>query len=176
MSKVLTDPKHYTDIADAIRAHLGVETTYLPSEMAAAIGTIPDGANVATGSFTPTKDSDNARKYSKSLRDAPITISGLPFKPTRVYVFTMSVPDGGGDDNALLAFDSDTKSCLYASPADDDEDGYYDDYKDISGGYGDIMSTYGATPYRMEFTEDGFTLCKSSRLLIVGPYYYTAIG
>lgn len=37
MAIVITDEKHYTDIAAAIRSQNGEETTYKPSEMAAAI-------------------------------------------------------------------------------------------------------------------------------------------
>lgn len=37
MAIVITDEKHYTDIAAAIRSKSGEEATYKPSEMAAAI-------------------------------------------------------------------------------------------------------------------------------------------
>lgn len=40
MSKALITESNLTDIADAIRAKLGVETTYRPGDMAAAIGSI----------------------------------------------------------------------------------------------------------------------------------------
>lgn len=43
MALVITDEQNYEDIAGAIRLKLNVETTYLPSEMAAAIGTIDGG-------------------------------------------------------------------------------------------------------------------------------------
>ncbi|MBQ1449367.1 MAG: hypothetical protein IIZ12_00320 [Eggerthellaceae bacterium] len=45
MTTILTDNQHYSDIADAIREQLGVQTTYLPSEMAAAILTIEGGGS-----------------------------------------------------------------------------------------------------------------------------------
>lgn len=38
-----TDLQHYSDIAAAIRAKLGVQTTYTPAQMAAAIAAIPTG-------------------------------------------------------------------------------------------------------------------------------------
>lgn len=45
--------QHLTDIASAIRAKLGVSTTYKPDEMAAAIASIETGAsNFVTGTFT----------------------------------------------------------------------------------------------------------------------------
>lgn len=45
MATVLTDNRHYGDIADAIRAK-GAEGTFLPSEMATAIASLPDGGGV----------------------------------------------------------------------------------------------------------------------------------
>ena len=43
MSQVLTDNKHYTDIANAIREKNGLTTTYKPAEMANAITAIETG-------------------------------------------------------------------------------------------------------------------------------------
>lgn len=43
MTTILTDSANYTAIANAIRTKLGVQTTYLPSEMAAAIASISGG-------------------------------------------------------------------------------------------------------------------------------------
>lgn len=45
MSKVYTDPQHYSDIASAIRYKNGTETQYKPQNMAEAIRAI--GATVA---------------------------------------------------------------------------------------------------------------------------------
>lgn len=47
MAQVLTDESNYEDIADAIREKLGTNTTYLPSEMAAAIRSIPSAATMS---------------------------------------------------------------------------------------------------------------------------------
>lgn len=44
MAIVTTDNQHYSAIANAIRAKNGLTTTYLPSEMAAAITAIPTGS------------------------------------------------------------------------------------------------------------------------------------
>ena len=54
MSKALITEQYLTDIADAIRGKLGVQTQYKPSEMADAIESISGGgggANVSTGTF-----------------------------------------------------------------------------------------------------------------------------
>lgn len=56
MAIVITNDKHYTDIANAIREKNGGETKYLPSEMAAAIteiSTIED-VELEVGYVTPT--------------------------------------------------------------------------------------------------------------------------
>lgn len=59
MATVITDDKHYADIADAIREKNGEETTYKPSEMAEAIKALESKETVAslnvyeyTGMFT----------------------------------------------------------------------------------------------------------------------------
>lgn len=54
----ITDSQHYEDIADAIRGKNGQSTTYLPSEMAAAITAIPTGGstiNNQSKTATPTE-------------------------------------------------------------------------------------------------------------------------
>lgn len=61
MAKGITDSKHYTDIAAAIRGKNGKETKYTPSEMAAAIYAISCGKTITgmtvyeeSGLFTAT--------------------------------------------------------------------------------------------------------------------------
>ena len=46
MTKKLTDPQHYEDIADAIRLKNGSSDTYTPSQMAGAISVLPTGDNL----------------------------------------------------------------------------------------------------------------------------------
>lgn len=55
MTKVLLTESHLDDIADAIRAKLGVQTTYKPGQMAAAIGSIPTGIT-PTGTISITEN------------------------------------------------------------------------------------------------------------------------
>lgn len=55
MSKVLVTEDYLGDIADAIRAKLGVQTTYKPGQMAAAIGSIPTGIT-PTGTINITEN------------------------------------------------------------------------------------------------------------------------
>lgn len=45
MSYIITNNKHYKNIANAIRSKLRVETKYTPEEMASAIGNIPSSAD-----------------------------------------------------------------------------------------------------------------------------------
>jgi len=62
MSKAFIDDTNLTDIADAIRSKLGVSDTYLPSEMAGAIQSIPK-RKVIDFNITP-KTLDNAEQNS----------------------------------------------------------------------------------------------------------------
>lgn len=57
MAKVLTNPQHYTNIANAIRGKTGSSDTYTPAEMADAILAIEAGtsrmfSSAATGVIT----------------------------------------------------------------------------------------------------------------------------
>ena len=54
MTKVLTDPKYYTAIANAIRAKNGSTTTYKPSGMADAITALTTSSNGGTAGHTVT--------------------------------------------------------------------------------------------------------------------------
>lgn len=45
MSYIITNDKHYKDIAGAIRSKLRVDTKYAPEDMASAIGNIPSSAD-----------------------------------------------------------------------------------------------------------------------------------
>ena len=86
MSKVYTDPRHYADIADAIRAKNGLTDTYKPSEMPAAIRAIETGGETeplsvtANGTYYPpagvdgfspvtVRVSGSETPYSDSMRD-----------------------------------------------------------------------------------------------------------
>lgn len=92
MAKVLTDNKHYTDIAEAIRDKNGTETTYKPSEMAAAIEEITTGGAVEAITIE-----------SNGTYTAPDGIDG--YNP-----ITVNVPqDGGPPDEAFVI----TGSCNY---------------------------------------------------------------
>ena len=52
MAKVITDNRHYADIAAAIRAKNETETLYKPSEMASAILAIEAGTSIPAFSYT----------------------------------------------------------------------------------------------------------------------------
>lgn len=53
MSTIITDSKHYTDIANAIRLKTGESANFLPAEMAAAIEAISTGASNAVEFTAP---------------------------------------------------------------------------------------------------------------------------
>jgi len=58
MAKAIIDEQNLTDIADAIRAKNGSADTYLPSEMATAIGDLPTPQTVTKGLVFSDYDSD----------------------------------------------------------------------------------------------------------------------
>lgn len=57
MAKVLTDSKHYTNIAEAIRAK-GVNGSFMPEQMASAIGSIEGGAEITDGIIVTARDAN----------------------------------------------------------------------------------------------------------------------
>lgn len=170
------------DIANAIRTKAGTSGALaFPSAMAEAIGNIPAGSKVASGSFTPAQDASYGGQTSKTLRSSPITISGLGFMPTRVIVFNVRAGNslhGTDSGQFLLAFDSSMKEAILAFTDDTDWDGYYD-YVVVDYAYSaatDITGSYASTPYRMTFNADGFTLGKSNYRLPCVPNYWIALG
>lgn len=78
MSLIITDSQNYSDIADAIRAKLGVQTTYLPSEMPDAIDAIPTGGGSDLGTKTITENGTyNASDDSlDGYSSVTVTVSG----------------------------------------------------------------------------------------------------
>lgn len=81
MATVLTDNQNYSNIANAIRGKLGVETTYLPSEMAGAIDgieipTLAQKTVTANGTYDP--EDDEVDGYSQFTVNVP-SASGNSF-------------------------------------------------------------------------------------------------
>lgn len=98
MPHVYTLEENYEDIADAIRAKLGVQTTYRPGEMAVAIGTIANGGTIGnfgiiSGEVTPSSTSStvNVMSYSDFLEQVGGSM------PTNIYagIFDPLVTTGG---------------------------------------------------------------------------------
>lgn len=90
MSHVYTLEENYEDIADAIREKLGVQTTYKPGEMAAAISSISGGgsgnwAEVLSGNSTALVDDEIT-----ALRNYALGVTGNV--TGRGYLTTVSLP------------------------------------------------------------------------------------
>ncbi len=84
MAKAIITESYLEDIADSIRAKLGVQTTYLPSEMSAAIDSISGGG--------------------VTVEPLSVTANGTYTAPTgKAYTpVTVNVAGGGGSISALL--------------------------------------------------------------------------
>lgn len=99
MANVLIDENSMSDIADAIRAKLNTADTYLPSEMADAIGSISGGADLGTKSITANgtynASSDDLDGYSS------VTVNVSGGTPTGTKSITAN---GTGIDVAAYAF------------------------------------------------------------------------
>lgn len=74
MAIKITDDKHYTDIAAAIRAKNGEETTYKPSEMAAAIEAI-----TSDNPLTEMTVYEGAGMYTKTYKDGSTVTGSVTF-------------------------------------------------------------------------------------------------
>ena len=79
-TKVLTDPQHYTKIANAIREKNGTSNTYIPSDMASAILEIETGG------------SSSILLKTSSYGYIPVFETGIAI--TRLYGFTTSAYKG----------------------------------------------------------------------------------
>ena len=126
MTNVLVDDSYLSDIADSIRAKLGVQDTYKPSEMADAIDDIGGGV-------TPT-----------GTKQISITENGTTTEDVTNYAsaqITVAVP------GATLGTKSITENGTY-NASSDSLDGYSSVTVNVSGGGGGIRFASG------EYTPD----------------------
>lgn len=74
MAKVITDSKHYTDIAEFIKKRLGVTKQYYPSEMRSALDSIPERyeENIFYGDEAP---EDTSKLFIKGAKPDKLLIS-----------------------------------------------------------------------------------------------------
>lgn len=113
MTKVLTDPKYYTAIANAIRAKNGSTTTYMPSGMAAAISAIQVDGGVAAAPKVKIKPTANQKiivrpelshDYTMDSIDGPAVVDGYilydPWSVNGVLQLNVSVT---ADEKGYLA-------------------------------------------------------------------------
>lgn len=97
MAIVTTDNQHYSAIANAIRAKNGLTTTYLPSEMAAAITALPTGGG-ALDFITNTTDYSNSWWESGNSVDRGIVLpDSIAFEDIK---FLIGI---GGNNNSSIA-------------------------------------------------------------------------
>lgn len=101
MAKVLTDNQNYYDIADAIRGKLGVETIYLPSEMAAAIETIETGIELTSEDEGKVVVEDTGAYVLAEQTSQTITQNGT-YDTTTVNELIANISGGGGGSANIL--------------------------------------------------------------------------
>lgn len=116
MANILVERNSLSDIADSIRAKNGTQTTYKPSEMAAAIDALPSGGITPTGTISITQNGTiDVTQYANA---------------------SVNVPTGG----STLGTKTITENGTYTA-SDDSLDGYSSVTVNISGGTGtDIVS------------------------------------
>ena len=73
MTKVLTDPKYYTAIANAIRAKNGSTTTYMPSGMADAITALTTSSSGEPAVHTVTLKQTEHQTIAATINPSPVS-------------------------------------------------------------------------------------------------------
>lgn len=76
MSKALITESYLTSIANAIRAKLGVQDTYTPQQMAAAIAAIPTGGDVDVEALSVTANGTYTAPTGKAYSPVTVNVSG----------------------------------------------------------------------------------------------------
>lgn len=101
MAKGITDSQHYTNIAAAIRSQNGEETTYKPSEMAAAILALVAGGSGESGSEGKTIASFNIYEetgmFAVTYTDGTMVTGSATFDAN-------GLPTGLTDDNGSAVY------------------------------------------------------------------------
>ena len=98
MAKGITDSRHYTDIAAAIRSKNGEESTYKPSEMAAAILALVAGGGEGGGEGSEVKKVSSVNVYESigmfviTYEDGTVVTGNATFDDN-------GLPTGLTDDN-----------------------------------------------------------------------------
>lgn len=103
-------------------------------------GTLESGAQIAEGEFTPSRYSGDAIDLN------PVTVSGLPFKPSRVIFY---VTEAVSNCDGVMMYDSGTDLCVGRWTEE-----YYDEYEDEY--YDDIYCGKLALEPTVTFTSNGF--------------------
>lgn len=111
MANVLVNEQSLSGIAAAIRAKLGVQTTFKPGQMAAAIGSIPVGGGGSKAPYLISDGDTVATIYINTEYDPDTMLASLTYSDTDpvtgldVCMLGFSNPEGLGGLNNLFAVD-----------------------------------------------------------------------
>lgn len=147
MSKALITEQYLTDIADAIRAQLGVATEYKPSEMAAAIASISGGGGVTVESLSVTANGTYTAPAGKAYSPVVVNVGG-----------------GGSQNDLLFHFNDGYGNAGHGQAVFCNNTGLtISDEQSKFGGYslkcGSTQAFYNiATPYNFDLGSADFTL------------------
>lgn len=161
MAKVLVDDASLYATANAIRAQLDVQTTYLPSEMAAAIASIEGGGGGGSADYQLVEyiESDGTQAINTGVQFAQgsaIVLDAIVLSVVSSQNFTYLVGASGtngyvgirtttsGNIEAIL---SQTSKTIGASGSNGYRHVYYIYGSNVgsSAGYWDILTSYGSS-------------------------------
>lgn len=143
MSRVTIDDSSLTSIANAIRSKLGVETTYLPSQMAGAIGSIETGGTDLTSADEGKVVVESSGDYVLQAQTSRSISQNGTYDTTTNDEVVVNV-SGGGGESAVLTTKTITQNGTY-NASSDNADGYSSVTVSVQGGASSYIETWDLT-------------------------------
>ena len=134
MATVTINDASLTAIAGVIREKLDVETTYLPSQMAAAIGSIPTGGTDLTSADAGKVVVESGGEYVLTAQTSRSISQNGTYDTTTNNQVVVSVSGGGGEGSPTFLSNSEASDILASE--------YYTSYDEDNNTWGDV-DVYG---------------------------------